>query len=85
MNEKTLKNIKKIRIEINKSQKEINLNAERKIWTDKNLDYTIIEILNSDNFNDFLVADYNDVNDENLQNIKYLNCSILLAAYMENQ
>jgi small GTP-binding protein len=85
LNEQTLKTIKKIRIEINKSQKEINLNAERKIWTDKNLDYTIIEILNSDNFNDFLVADYNDVNDENLQNIKYLNCSILLAAYMENQ
>ena len=85
LNEKTLKTIKKIRIEINKSQKEINLNAERKIWTDKNLDYTIIEVLNSDDFNDFLVADYNDVNDENLQNIKYLNCSILLAAYMENQ
>ena len=85
LNEDTLKNINKLRIEINKSQKEINLNAERKIWTDKNLDYTIIEILNSDNFNDFLVADYNDVNDENLQNIKYLNCSILLAAYMENQ
>ncbi len=73
-----------ISIEIDKEPKEINLNVKRNIWTDKILDYTIIEILAEDKFDDFLLVDEN-ILDKNLEHKKYLNSSIILPAYMENQ
>ena len=73
-----------ISIEIDKETKEINLNVKRNIWTDKILDQTIIEILAKDKFDDFLLVDEN-ILDKNLEHKKYLNSSIILPAYMENQ
>ena len=48
-----LRNHNEINIEFNKEEKTIQL-KDRLIWTNEKLDYTAIEILNSDNINQFL-------------------------------
>ena len=81
----TLEKSEKLCIEINKEKRYINLNIKRKIWTDKKIDYTIVEILKVDNCDDFLTMEENSIEDENIIYKKYLQSSIILPAYMENQ
>ena len=84
LDQETLEKSEKIYLEINNEQKKLDLTVERKIWTDKHFDYTIIEILRTDIFNNYLILDY-IVNDENYNTKKLLNSSIILAASMENK
>ena len=57
INEEFLKNEKKLIFEIEEKEKEINLELERHKITNKEFDFTIIEILNKDNINNFLEID----------------------------
>ena len=57
INEDFLKKEKKIKFEIGKENKEINLELKRYKMTDKFYDFTIIEILKEDNINNFLKVD----------------------------
>ena len=83
LNEEYFEMEDKIKIEINKKSIIIPINDNRKIWTNINFDYTIIEIKNSDKINDFLIIDENIINKE-FSNIKYKNANIILPAFMKN-
>ena len=73
-----------IELELDNETYKINLNKTRKIWTDKGIDYTIIEILKEDKFEAFLMTD-DLIKKEDYTNKKYKNESIILPAIMENQ
>ena len=73
-----------IELELDYETYKINLNKKRKIWTDKDIDYTIIEILEEDKFNAFLMTD-DLINKEDYTNKEYKSESIVLPAIMENQ
>ena len=55
INEDFLKNQKKLKIIINKEKKEINLELQRYKSSDKEIDYTIIEIRDEDGINDYYI------------------------------
>ena len=57
INKEYLNNKKTIIIEVEDEQKVINLELKRFKMTDENLDFTIIEILEEDNINNFLDID----------------------------
>jgi len=58
-------------------QKEINLELDRYKYTDKELDFTIIEIIKEDNFKDFLEID------EYIDSIDYKNKKICSVQYAD--
>ena len=84
LNKEFFKEENQIKAEINNESYIIDLNANRKIWTNKRLDYTIIEIIKEDNINNFLNYDENIVK-EDYSNKEYKNESIFLPAIMKNQ
>ena len=57
LDEEFLNNEKKLVVFIEEVKIEINLEKERFIFTDKEMDFTIIEILEDDNINHFLEID----------------------------
>ena len=57
VSEEFLKSKDKIVIEIDKIEKEINLKKERVIYSNENLDFTIIQILESDFIDNYLEID----------------------------
>ena len=59
INEKNLNEDKKIKIEVEEKEKEINLELKRFKTTDKDIDFTLIEIREEDNINNFLEIDEN--------------------------
>ena len=67
INEDFLKNEKKLKILINNEKKEINLELQRYKSTDKEIDYTIIEIREEDGINDYLEID-EDIYQKNYKN-----------------
>ena len=71
-------NSKNIEIIINGESKSISL-GQRKIWTDKELDFTCIEIKEEDNIKTFYTLD-DDVLDNNKSNNWYLNGNVLIFA-----
>ena len=74
-----------IKIILNYNEFSIDLNKERRMWTNDNFDYTIIETLEIDNLNnDFLVIDEN-INLNNFSNSDLKGKSIILPAIMESQ
>ena len=83
LNKEYLCAYKEIQLEINNEKISLPLDKERKIWTNKEIDYTIIEILSSDNITNFLTIDEN-INMNTFQNKEYNNESILLPSFMRN-
>jgi len=83
LNEDYLQSALKIKLEINNEIVFLPLDIKRKIWTNKDIDYTIIEILRRDNIENFLIIDEN-INRKNYQNKEYKNASILLPTFMKN-
>jgi len=57
INKEILEKSKKLNIEIEEEEKEINLVLKRYKMTNEDLDFTVIEILNKDNINNFLEVD----------------------------
>ena len=84
LNEEYLKRENEIKLEIDGELKILSLIDERKIWTNKKIDYTIIEILKKDNINFFLVLD-EYINQNNYINENYKNESIIIPAFMSNE
>ena len=81
LNEKDIIEGNKINISLNNEKifKEIKIDSNRKTYTNKNLDVTIIEIKDEDNINNFLLLDSNIINNDisNYNNI-YKNESIYI-------
>ena len=59
INEKFLNEQKKLKIEVEEKEIEINLELKRYKMTDKDIDFTLIEIIEEDNINNFLEIDEN--------------------------
>ena len=59
LSEKLIKNNSKITLKHQNTIKEIEINEKRFVCTNEELDYTCIEILNEDNFNDYFQIDTN--------------------------
>ena len=64
INEKFLNEEKKLKFEVEEKEKEINLELKRYKMTDEDLDFTIIEIIEGDNINNFLEIDENIFNND---------------------
>ena len=64
--------------------KNIPLNKPRKKWTNEKMDFTVIEILESDNIDDFYYLDDNILKKKYSNNI-YLNKKVLIFAINTNQ
>ena len=71
-----------INIEINKQNKKIDL-VNREIWTNEDIDYTCIQILNSDKIEQFLEAneDLDEIFKKNFEYDKLIKEEIILIAY----
>ena len=78
IDEKILEKEKNILISINNKNKEIKL-ENRKVYTNKDYDITIIEIKNKDGINNYLEIDDNIL--ENISNISYIKKSIYIIQY----
>ena len=78
IDEKILEKEKNILISINKKNKEIKL-ENRKVYTNKDYDTTIIEIKNKDGIDNYLEVDDNIL--ENISNISYIKKSIYIIQY----
>ena len=65
LNEKSININKQIKFEYCKEEKIINISKVRKVLTKKELDYTCIEIFDTDNINKFFKIDENINNDKN--------------------
>ena len=64
INKEYLEKGKRIKIELEEEEREINLELNRMKKTDKDLDYTIIEIIKEDNINNYLEVEENiNIND----------------------
>ena len=78
----------KINISLNNEKifKEIKIDSNRKTYTNKNLDVTIIEIKDEDKINNFLLLDDYIINDDisNYNNI-YKNESLYIINYMDDK
>ena len=74
----------KIKYEINNKTYIININNERKYWTNSDIDFTIVEIRKEDNITNFLTIDEN-INKEGYSNSEYKNASIFIPGIMQNQ
>ncbi len=59
INKEYLEKGKRIKIELEEEEREINLELNRMKKTDKDLDYTIIEIIKEDNINNYLEVEEN--------------------------
>ena len=75
INEEFLKKEKRLRFEVEEKEIEIDLELNRYKITDEYLDYTIIEIIEEDNINNFL-----DI-DENIYSNDYINELIFSVQY----
>ena len=83
LNNEFLDEKQKIELEINNNSVTIPLDNERKIWMNKDMDYTIIEIKKSDNIDSFL--DYDEkINTDDFNNKEYKEASILLPTFMKS-
>ena len=65
LNEESIDINKKIKIEYCKEEKILKITENRKIFTNKDLDYTCIEIFDTDKINKFFKFDENILNDKN--------------------
>ena len=83
LNEKDIMKDNTIVISLNNEQifKEIKIDSNRKKYTNKELDITIIEINNKDNINNYILLDDNILNN----NIKYENESLYILNYINNK
>ena len=88
LNEKDIMidNIINISLNNEKIFKEIKIDSNRKTYTNKNLDITIIEIKKEDNINNFLLLDDNIINNNinNYNNI-YKNESLYILNYIKDK
>jgi hypothetical protein len=77
LNYDSIKNGKKIKIFYQDKEKIIEITDKRKFWTNTQYDFTCIEILNSDNIEDFFqIEDFkseNNYNNEDIAIIQYSN------------
>lgn len=71
----------KIELEINNNSVIIPLDIERKIWMNKEMDYTIIEIKKTDNIESFLDYD-KKIRTDDFNNKEYKEASILLPTFI---
>ena len=83
INENYLRTKRNIELIVNNRNLILPLSRLRKMWTNRDIDYTIIEILSSDNINNFLVID-EKINQKYFKNIEYKNASIILPTFMQN-
>jgi len=65
LNEESIDINKEIKIEYCKEEKILKITENRKVFTNKDLDYTCIEIFDSDKINKFFKFDENLLNDKN--------------------
>ena len=73
----------KIKFELNSQFLNISLEFKRKIWINEEMDYTIIEIIESDKINEFLTCDEKmNLDDFNIK--EYREASILLPSFMKS-
>ena len=82
INENYLRTKKNIELIVNNRNIILPLSI-RKMWTNIYIDYTVIEILSSDNINNFLVID-EKINQIDFRNKEYENASIILPTFMQN-
>ena len=77
-----------IKIKEEKNKKYINLNKNRKKYTNEKYDITIIEIIEEDNINNYLELDdiiINDIINNKNKNEVYKNRTIYIIQYPENE
>ena len=72
-----------ITVIVNNEEKNIPLKKERKRWSNKDLDFSCIEILNEDNIEDFYLLD--DIFTKNYTNDKYINKNIIIFCMMNKK
>jgi hypothetical protein len=84
LNETFFKEEDAIKLELIDGNIKIDLKKKRKIWTNKEIDYTLVEILKDDNIDGFLMID-ELIKKEDYSNNEYKKESIYLQAIMENQ
>ena len=83
LNKNRIKIDKQIEFECNGQQNIIKMTKDRKVFTNKDLDYTCIELLDTDNINKFFSIDKTIFDDKNsLKKKKYLFFNILMAIYV---
>ena len=75
---------KTINLEIDKKSHLIDLNKYRKIWTNEQYDYTIVEIKKIDNIQNFLFYDTNIIK-QDFSYKNYQNESIIVPSFIENK
>ncbi len=73
-----------IKLKVNDKEKIISLEKERKRWSNKELDYSCIEILKEDNILKYYQLDDDVLNDE-VNNYIYLNKNIIIFAIMNKE
>ena len=81
LNKHDIEDNKIINISVNNNPKVITIDKTRKKYTNRELDFTFIEIKpNEDNIHNFLEIDEEDINKSNI-NLEYINKSIYLLHY----
>ena len=80
LNENYIRMYNKIKIIYKKETKFISINENRKVFADEQLDYTIIEILDEDNIEQFfeIAQNINSMNGKDIFILQYLNSNELL-------
>ena len=73
-----------IEIMINDEKKSLSLKKQRRKWTDEEKDFTVIEILNSDDIDEFFYLDDN-VFKKNYSNNVYLDNKVIIYGINQNQ
>ena len=71
-------------MEIDKNSYLIDLNVNRKIWTNEKYDFTIIEIKKENNFKNFLIYDEN-ITQKDFSYKNYQGESIIVPSFMKNK
>ena len=75
---------REIKLIVNNKEKIISLKEERKRWSNKNLDYSCIEIIKKDKIEDFYYLDDKILKDDYSNDI-YLGKNILIFGIMKNK
>ena len=72
-----------IKLIVNNKEKIISLKKKRKRWSDKDMDYSCVEILNEDNIEDYYRLD--DIFNKNYTYDKYINKNIVIFSIMNKK